>query len=152
MFWYRKQKEETPVRSSDKFDREMSRYQIGTLIASKTVNTFASSVDNCLIGFRFFFFSRSRDLIKTAILDNDFMKNLELTQIREIVDCMYPVTFPAGSIIIREGDVGSIVFVMEGKLTLHCFSHCIVYISVFPESNLKVVENLEVVVNFSWVL
>lgn len=44
------------------------------------------------------------------------MKNLELTQIREIVDCMYPVTFPAGSIIIREGDVGSIVFVMEGNI------------------------------------
>lgn len=62
-----------------------------------------------------FFVSRSRELIKTAILDNDFMKNLELTQIREIVDCMYPVTFPAGSIIIQEGDVGSIVFVMEGK-------------------------------------
>lgn len=61
------------------------------------------------------FFSRSRELIKTAILDNDFMKNLELTQIREIVDCMYPVTFPAGSIIIQEGDVGSTVFVMEGK-------------------------------------
>ncbi|KAG5326588.1 KGP24 protein, partial [Acromyrmex heyeri] len=58
---------------------------------------------------------RSRELIKTAILDNDFMKNLELTQIREIVDCMYPVTFPAGSIIIQEGDVGSTVFVMEGK-------------------------------------
>lgn len=62
-----------------------------------------------------FFFPRSRELIKTAILDNDFMKNLELTQIREIVDCMYPVTFPAGSIIIQEGDVGSTVFVMEGK-------------------------------------
>ncbi|XP_011697246.1 PREDICTED: cGMP-dependent protein kinase, isozyme 2 forms cD4/T1/T3A/T3B isoform X5 [Wasmannia auropunctata] len=59
----------------------------------------------------------SRELIKTAILDNDFMKNLELTQIREIVDCMYPVTFPAGSIIIQEGDVGSTVFVMEeGKV------------------------------------
>ncbi|KAJ8687322.1 hypothetical protein QAD02_023116 [Eretmocerus hayati] len=57
---------------------------------------------------------RSRELIKAAILDNDFMKNLELTQIKEIVDCMYPVTFPAGSVIIREGDVGSIVFVMEG--------------------------------------
>ncbi|XP_076168636.1 cGMP-dependent protein kinase for isoform X3 [Ptiloglossa arizonensis] len=60
---------------------------------------------------------RSRDLIKAAILDNDFMKNLELTQIREIVDCMYPVTFSAGSTIIREGDVGSIVYVMEeGKV------------------------------------
>ncbi|XP_077284453.1 cGMP-dependent protein kinase for [Arctopsyche grandis] len=56
---------------------------------------------------------RSRDLIKEAILDNDFMKNLELTQIREIVDCMYPVEYAAGSLIIKEGDVGSIVYVME---------------------------------------
>ncbi|RZF39202.1 hypothetical protein LSTR_LSTR012944, partial [Laodelphax striatellus] len=55
----------------------------------------------------------SRDLIKAAILDNDFMKNLELTQIREIVDCMYPVEYAAGSLIIKEGDVGSIVYVME---------------------------------------
>ncbi|KAH0547228.1 hypothetical protein KQX54_017726 [Cotesia glomerata] len=57
--------------------------------------------------------TRSRELIKAAILDNDFMKNLELTQIREIVDCMYPVSFPAGAIIIQEGDVGSTVYVME---------------------------------------
>ncbi|XP_063243758.1 cGMP-dependent protein kinase, isozyme 2 forms cD4/T1/T3A/T3B isoform X2 [Bacillus rossius redtenbacheri] len=56
---------------------------------------------------------RSRELIKAAILDNDFMKNLELTQIREIVDCMYPVEYKAGSLIIKEGDVGSIVYVME---------------------------------------
>lgn len=72
------------------------------------------------------FFFRSRELIKTAILDNDFMKNLELTQIREIVDCMYPVTFPAGSIIIQEGDVGSTVFVMEGKykIQLRIFMKC----------------------------
>uniref|UniRef100_A0A6Q2ZBZ9 Cyclic nucleotide-binding domain-containing protein n=1 Tax=Esox lucius TaxID=8010 RepID=A0A6Q2ZBZ9_ESOLU len=32
---------------------------------------------------------QSKDLIKDAILDNDFMKNLELSQIQEIVDCMY---------------------------------------------------------------
>ncbi|XP_046673107.1 cGMP-dependent protein kinase, isozyme 2 forms cD4/T1/T3A/T3B isoform X2 [Homalodisca vitripennis] len=56
---------------------------------------------------------RSRELIKAAILDNDFMKNLEMTQIREIVDCMYPVEYAAGSLIIKEGDVGSIVYVME---------------------------------------
>ncbi|XP_073961792.1 cGMP-dependent protein kinase for isoform X2 [Choristoneura fumiferana] len=55
----------------------------------------------------------SRELIKGAILDNDFMKNLEMTQIREIVDCMYPVEYAAGSLIIKEGDVGSIVYVME---------------------------------------
>ncbi|XP_029345642.1 cGMP-dependent protein kinase, isozyme 2 forms cD4/T1/T3A/T3B-like isoform X1 [Acyrthosiphon pisum] len=58
---------------------------------------------------------RSRELIKGAILDNDFMKNLESTQIREIVDCMYPVEYASDSIIIKEGDVGSIVYVMEGK-------------------------------------
>ncbi|KAL7742081.1 hypothetical protein ACLKA6_018328 [Drosophila palustris] len=58
---------------------------------------------------------RSRELIKSAILDNDFMKNLDLAQIREIVDCMYPVKYPAKNLIIKEGDVGSIVYVMEGE-------------------------------------
>lgn len=43
------------------------------------------------------------------------MKNLEESQIREIVDCMYPEAYKAGSIIIKEGDVGSIVYVLEGK-------------------------------------
>lgn len=55
-----------------------------------------------------FFPNRSRQIIKSAILDNDFMKNLESTQIREIVDCMYPVQYAAASLIIKEGDVGSI--------------------------------------------
>ncbi|GAB0095296.1 cGMP-dependent protein kinase egl-4 [Sergentomyia squamirostris] len=58
---------------------------------------------------------QSRELIKSAILDNDFMKNLEMIQIKEIVDCMYPVQYAAGSLIIKEGDVGSIVYVMEGS-------------------------------------
>ncbi|KOB73292.1 Uncharacterized protein OBRU01_08974, partial [Operophtera brumata] len=37
----------------------------------------------------------------------------EMKLIREIVDCMYPVEYAAGSLIIKEGDVGSIVYVME---------------------------------------
>ena len=48
-------------------------------------------------------------------MDNDFMKNLEPGQIKEIVDCMYPVEYVRGSLIIKEGDVGSIVYVMEGE-------------------------------------
>uniref|UniRef100_A0A7N6AL83 cGMP-dependent protein kinase n=1 Tax=Anabas testudineus TaxID=64144 RepID=A0A7N6AL83_ANATE len=60
---------------------------------------------------------RSKELIKDAILDNDFMKNLELSQIQEIVDCMYPVDYGNDACIIKEGDVGSLVFVMEeGKV------------------------------------
>ncbi|KAG5831717.1 hypothetical protein ANANG_G00306710 [Anguilla anguilla] len=61
--------------------------------------------------------AQSKDLIKGAILDNDFMKNLELSQIQEIVDCMYPVEYGKDSCIIKEGDVGSLVYVMEdGKV------------------------------------
>ena len=48
-------------------------------------------------------------------MGNDFMKNLEPTQITEIVDCMYPMDYAKGALIIKEGDVGSIVYVMEGK-------------------------------------
>ncbi|KAK5623479.1 hypothetical protein CRENBAI_013793 [Crenichthys baileyi] len=59
---------------------------------------------------------QSKDLIKEAILDNDFMKNLELSQIQEIVDCMYPVEYGKDSCIIKEGDVGSLVYVMEATV------------------------------------
>ncbi|XP_076317898.1 cGMP-dependent protein kinase 1-like isoform X1 [Tachypleus tridentatus] len=59
----------------------------------------------------------SKELIKNAILDNDFMKNLEPVQIKEITDCMYPVEYAQDSLIIKEGEVGSVVFVMEeGKV------------------------------------
>ncbi|XP_026133737.1 cGMP-dependent protein kinase 1-like isoform X1 [Carassius auratus] len=61
--------------------------------------------------------AKSKELIKSAILDNDFMKNLEMSQIQEIVDCMHPVDYDKNSCIIKEGDVGSLVYVMEeGKV------------------------------------
>lgn len=49
------------------------------------------------------------------------MKNLEIAQIQEIVDCMYPVEYASESLIITEGDVGSIVYVMEGKYWFEVF-------------------------------
>ncbi|XP_048474443.1 cGMP-dependent protein kinase 1-like [Rhincodon typus] len=61
--------------------------------------------------------ARSKELIKDAILENDFMKNLEMSQIQEIVDCMYPVEYSQDSYVIEEGDVGSLVYVMEDFLT-----------------------------------
>ncbi|KPM10667.1 cGMP-dependent protein kinase, isozyme 2 forms cD4/T1/T3A/T3B-like protein [Sarcoptes scabiei] len=51
----------------------------------------------------------SRKIIKNAILDNDFMKNLEEFQISEITDCMYPVEYAQNLFIIKEGDIGSAV-------------------------------------------
>jgi cGMP-dependent protein kinase len=43
------------------------------------------------------------------------MKNLEMDQIMSIVDCMYPLEQNDGSLIIKEGDVGHLVYIMEGK-------------------------------------
>lgn len=43
------------------------------------------------------------------------MKNLEMDQILSIVDCMYPLEHQDGSLIIKEGDVGNLVYIMEGE-------------------------------------
>jgi len=50
-----------------------------------------------------------------GILQNDFLKNLSTANISEIVDCMYPVEYKKDSMIIKEGDVGSRVYFMEGE-------------------------------------
>jgi len=44
------------------------------------------------------------------------MKKLEAPQIREIVDSMHMVEFRRGDVIIREGDAGSLVYVVEGNV------------------------------------
>ena len=58
---------------------------------------------------------RSKQLIKDAILDNDFLKNLGSTQVREIVDCMYAKQIKAGQFIIREGAAGQHLYVSAGE-------------------------------------
>ena len=50
-------------------------------------------------------------------MDNDFMKNLEMSQINEIVNVMVPMEYAKNSQIIREGEAGTLVYVMEeGKV------------------------------------
>lgn len=48
-------------------------------------------------------------------MENDFLKNLDSSQVREIVDCMYSEYFTKGTLVIREGDVGSHLYVSEGN-------------------------------------
>ena len=50
-----------------------------------------------------------------TLLFSNFAPLQEPGQIKEIVDCMYPMEYARGSLIIKEGDVGSIVYVMEGE-------------------------------------
>ncbi|XP_063226398.1 cGMP-dependent protein kinase, isozyme 1 isoform X2 [Bacillus rossius redtenbacheri] len=59
---------------------------------------------------------RSKQLIKDAIMDNDFLKNLDSSQVRELVDSMYPREYPKGSYVIREGGAGAHLYVSaEGE-------------------------------------
>ncbi|CAL1280731.1 unnamed protein product [Larinioides sclopetarius] len=97
---------------------EMSLNKLETVVKSKIVVHFADHIHHVVTEFcplcrR----EKSKELIQRAILENDFMKNLETVQIREITDCMYPVEYGQDSVIIKEGDIGSVVFVMEeGKI------------------------------------
>ncbi|XP_028827450.1 cGMP-dependent protein kinase 1-like isoform X2 [Denticeps clupeoides] len=55
----------------------------------------------------------SRELIQRALLENDFMKHLEMSQILTIMDCMHPTMLVQGCCVIEEGDDGSLVYVLE---------------------------------------
>ena len=56
------------------------------------------------------------------------MRNLQESQIQEIVDCMYPVESKTETMIIKEGDHGSAVYVMECKYTYVFFSWIMTYV------------------------
>jgi cGMP-dependent protein kinase len=55
----------------------------------------------------------TEEFLKNAIFENDFLKNLEIDQIDNIVACMYPVDFDEGVLIISEGDIGNILYVVD---------------------------------------
>ncbi|XP_077593183.1 cGMP-dependent protein kinase 1-like isoform X2 [Stigmatopora nigra] len=55
----------------------------------------------------------SSELIQRALMDNDFMKHLEPGQISTILDCMRPAVLDKGCRVIKEGDEGSSVYVLE---------------------------------------
>ena len=52
-------------------------------------------------------FYRSKQLIKEALLENDFLTNLSPSQMREVVDYMELKKIPGGTYVIREGDSGN---------------------------------------------
>jgi hypothetical protein len=49
---------------------------------------------------------RTRQLIRSALADNDFLGNLDRGQVQDIVDFMFPQTFAQGEFVIREGEPG----------------------------------------------
>ncbi|XP_034099957.1 cGMP-dependent protein kinase, isozyme 1 [Drosophila albomicans] len=53
----------------------------------------------------------AKQQIKDAIMDNDFLKNIDASQVRELVDSMYSKSIEAGEFVIREGEVGAHLYV-----------------------------------------
>ncbi|VDK39168.1 unnamed protein product [Dibothriocephalus latus] len=57
-------------------------------------------------------------MIRQALLSNDFLKQLDPIQVKEIVNCMYEKHIERGCYIIREGEPGDALYVSAGKLLL----------------------------------
>ncbi|XP_076233535.1 cGMP-dependent protein kinase 1 [Calliopsis andreniformis] len=64
--------------------------------------------------------SKSQKQIKRAILENEFLGNLEENQVEALVSAMYPKQIPPSTLVIREGDIGSHLYVSaEGEFDIY---------------------------------
>ena len=75
---------------------------------------FYNSVTPSLNNLHLFCFHRAKKLIKNAILNNNFLKKLEISQVQEIVNCMYLKNFKDGEYVIKEGGSGNEMYVLAG--------------------------------------
>ena len=74
-------------------------------------------------------------MIKEALMDNDFLKNLSSNQVREIVDYMEIKKVPTGAYVIREGDSGMHDKKNKNNLTkniIHFWSYLLFHFSRIP--------------------
>ena len=55
-------------------------------------------------------------MIRQGLKENDFLTNLDPSQVRELVDVMFQKEFKKGEYIIREGDPGQNLYVIEGMI------------------------------------
>ena len=65
-----------------------------------------------------FFSFRAKEAIRQGLKENDFLTNLDPSQVRELVDVMFQKEFKKGEYIIREGDPGQNLYVIEGQYIL----------------------------------
>lgn len=58
---------------------------------------------------------RSKQQIKDAILDNDFLKHLDCVQVRELVESMYSRDVDIGEYVIRENEMNAQHFYVSAQ-------------------------------------
>lgn len=56
--------------------------------------------------------TQTKAMIQQAIHSNDFLRNLDRTQVQEIIDCMFSQEFKNNQFVCREGAVGTELYVI----------------------------------------
>lgn len=56
-----------------------------------------------------------KKLLTDALNKNQYLKRLELQQIKDMVECMYERTYQQGEYVIKQGEPGNHLFVLAGR-------------------------------------
>ena len=95
----------------------LSKNEVSALEASRRPHNYYITLVAYLLDY-IIFQRRLADLIRTAILNNEFMQHLDSAQVDAIVECMVEVKCYKDDLIIKEGDEGVRVYVLSGTYLL----------------------------------
>lgn len=56
-----------------------------------------------------------KKLLTDALNKNQYLKRLELQQIKDMVECMYERTYQQGEYVVQQGEPGNHLFVLAGR-------------------------------------
>lgn len=59
-----------------------------------------------------------KKLLTDGLNKNQYLKRLELQQIKDMVECMYERTYLQGEYVVKQGEPGNHLFVLAGRSTV----------------------------------
>lgn len=82
-----------------------------------------SMVKNCTVNITFLTLplltvTSVKKLLTDALNKNQYLRRLELQQIKDMVECMYERTYQQGEYVIKQGEPGNHLFVLAGRSSL----------------------------------
>lgn len=69
-------------------------------------------------------FYSEKQLIKNALTNNDFLKNIDKNQVYQVVNCMTEERYKPGEFIVREHEGGNHFYVSAG---IHAYAYAYAY-------------------------
>lgn len=59
-------------------------------------------------------FNSVKKLLTDALNKNQYLRRLEVQQVKDMVECMYERTYQQGEYVIKQGEPGNHLFVLAG--------------------------------------